>query len=203
MKAAWLAEPAGKPGVFQLVVMKPGFARAESDAFALEPGREGRPRELAPIRLGPDVTLRGTVIDPQGRPVEGAWVEVQPASVGNEAHTARTDKNGHFALRGLPGGAVRLDVRYGDLRARRFLSGDRLLPGDRDPASTKAPAGRAATGPARPAGPAEVAGDGATRSRMAGRQVVRWQTPPARRFPGSDRRPRLLERHETTRPCPC
>jgi peroxiredoxin len=116
MKAAWPAEPAGKPGVFQLVVMKPGFARAESDAFALEPGREGRPRELAPIRLGPDVTLRGTVIDPQGRPVEGAWVEVQPASVGNEAHTTRTDKNGHFALLGLPGGPVRLVVHYGDLR---------------------------------------------------------------------------------------
>ncbi|MFI5457040.1 MAG: carboxypeptidase regulatory-like domain-containing protein, partial [Isosphaerales bacterium] len=116
MKATWLAEPAGKPGVFQLVVMKPGFARAESDAFALEAGREGRPRELAPIRLGPDVTLRGTVIDPQRRPVEGAWVMVQPTSIGNEAYAARTDKNGHFELRGLPGGAVRLDARYGDLR---------------------------------------------------------------------------------------
>jgi RNA polymerase sigma factor (sigma-70 family) len=116
MKATWLAEPAGKPGVFQLVVMKPGFARAESDAFALEPGRADRPRELAPIRLGPDVTLRGTVLDPQRRTVEGAWVEVQPASIRNEAHTARTDKNGHFALRGLPGGPVRLVVRYGDLQ---------------------------------------------------------------------------------------
>jgi RNA polymerase sigma factor (sigma-70 family) len=116
MKAGWLSEPAGKPGVFQLVVMKTGFARAESDAFALEPGREGRPRELTPIRLGPDVTLRGTVVDPQGRPVEGAWVEVQPASIFNEAHTARTDKNGHFALQGLPGGPVRLEARYGDLR---------------------------------------------------------------------------------------
>ncbi len=118
MKATWLAEPGGKPGVFQVVVMKPGFARAESDVFALEPGREGRPRELAPIRLGPDVTLRGTVIDPQRRPVEGAWVEVQPTSIRNDAHTARTDKDGHFALRGLPGGAVRLDARYGDLSRR-------------------------------------------------------------------------------------
>jgi hypothetical protein len=86
MKAAWRSEPAGKPGVFQLVVVKPGFARAETDAFALEPGREGRPRELAPIRLGPDVTLRGTVIDPQRRPVEGAWVQVQSASIFNQAY---------------------------------------------------------------------------------------------------------------------
>jgi Carboxypeptidase regulatory-like domain len=96
--------------------MKPGFARAESDAFALEPGRAGRPRELAPISLRPDVTLGWTVLDPQRCPVDGAWVEVQPASIRKEAHTARTDKNGHFALRGLPGGPVRLVVRYGDLQ---------------------------------------------------------------------------------------
>jgi len=116
MKAAWLSESGGDPGVFQLVVMKPGFSRVESDAFALEPGRVGRPRGLAPIRLGPDVTLRGTVIDPQRRPVEGAWVKIEPASITYQAYTARTDKNGHFALRGLPGGPVRLDVRYGDLQ---------------------------------------------------------------------------------------
>jgi RNA polymerase sigma factor (sigma-70 family) len=118
IKATWIARPAGNPGVFQLAATKPGFARAESDAFAPGSGRGGRPRELAPIRLGPDVTLCGTVIDPRRRPVEGAWVEVRPARIGNEAYTARTDRNGHFALRGFPGGPLRLEVRYGDLRRR-------------------------------------------------------------------------------------
>ena len=127
------------------------------------------------------MTLRGTVIDPQGRPVEGAWVEVQPASVGNEAHTARTDKNGHSRSGDYPAAPS----GWMCVTATSVGRFDPAIDSSREieiPLRPRPQPGGAATGPARPPGPVRVAGDGGPR--VAGRQVVRWQTPPARRFSG-------------------
>ena len=104
-----------EPDVLLVVATKPGFARTESEAFAFKPDRDDRPVEVAPVRLGRDVTLSGTVLDPQGQPVEGAWVEVSPTSVRNEGQFARTDRAGRFAFQGLSSRDSRVNVRYGDL----------------------------------------------------------------------------------------
>ncbi len=104
--------------------MKPGLSRSASAAFVLEPGRDDQTREVAPIRLGPDVTLSGTVVDPQGRPVEGAWVEVGSTEIRDETSSARSDKDGHFAFQGLWRGTSRLDARYGDLVVGQLYPAD-------------------------------------------------------------------------------
>ena len=104
-----------EPDVLLVVATKPGFARTESEAFAFKPGRDDRPVEVAPVRLGRDVTLSGTVLDLQGRPVEGAWVEVSPTSVRNDGQFTRTDRAGRFAFQGLSSGDSRVNVGYGEL----------------------------------------------------------------------------------------
>jgi RNA polymerase sigma factor (sigma-70 family) len=141
------------PEVVQLVATKPGFSRSESEAFVFKPGREGGPVEVAPIRLGRDVTLSGTVLDPQGRPVEGAWVQVSPTSIRNEDQFARTDRAGRFAFQGLSRGASRVNVRYGDLQTGMLWPADapsrevvlqlreRPKPGAPPQAATAGPAG--------------------------------------------------------------
>jgi RNA polymerase sigma factor (sigma-70 family) len=109
------------PSLVQVVVTKSGFARSESETVVLD-RRKAQPLELAPIRLGRDAALRGTVVDPPGRPVEGAWVVVSPRSIRNESRSVRTDKDGHFALQGLSSGPNQLSVTYGDLLGGESLA---------------------------------------------------------------------------------
>ncbi len=113
-----------EPDVLLVVATKPGFSRSESEAFAFKPGRDDRPVEVAPVRLGRDVTLSGTVLDPQGRPVEGAWVEVSPTTIRNENQSVRTDRAGRFAFQGLSSGASRVSVSYGELRTGQLCPAD-------------------------------------------------------------------------------
>ncbi|MGC8638301.1 MAG: sigma-70 family RNA polymerase sigma factor [Isosphaeraceae bacterium] len=124
IRAVALPESEGKPSLLEVVASKAGFSQIESEPFPFEPSPDGRAREVAPLRLGPDVTLSGTVVDPQGRPVEGAWVEVSPARIINENKSVRTDQHGRFAVQGLPTGISRLWVIYGDLVAGSSVSAD-------------------------------------------------------------------------------
>ena len=112
------------PEVVQVVATKPGFSRSESEVVVFEAGRHGPPLVIAPVRLGRDVTLSGAVLDLQGRPVEGAWVEVSPTSVRNEGQFARTDRAGRFAFQGLSSGDTRVNVRYGDLNTGMLCPAD-------------------------------------------------------------------------------
>ncbi len=112
----------GKPMNLQVMVKKEGFAPAYSAQFRFEPVQKGSPQEVAPIRLERGVTLSGTVVDPQGRPVEGALVEPNVHSFASELQFTRTDDRGHFTLR-VSKGLIPIAFTYGELHAvKKYLA---------------------------------------------------------------------------------
>ena len=115
--------PAGKPVKLSVVVTKDGFASVDSPVFLFQPGADDSPQMAAPIRLEPGDSLRGRVVDPEGRPVEGVWVE-PGGSYGLRSQFTRTDAQGRFTVRDLPKAQVYLYFRYGELWASGKYIGD-------------------------------------------------------------------------------
>jgi hypothetical protein len=56
----------GKPTNLSLVVRKDGFGALDTPIFTFQPGKEEVPHEFAAIRLGPGVSLSGTVVGADG-----------------------------------------------------------------------------------------------------------------------------------------
>ena len=106
----------GKPSSLSLVVRKEGLAILQTPIFSFRPGQGDAPQVLDPIRLEPGVSLSGTVLDPDGRPVEGAWVTPSGGFALRSLFT-RTDAAGKFTVRNLPKGLVELGFEYGSLWA--------------------------------------------------------------------------------------
>ncbi len=117
----------GGPSILSLVVRKDGFASLETRAISFHPGVGDSPHVLEPIRLEPGVSLIGTVVDPQGQPAEGVWVEPS-GSFALRSEFTRTDATGKFTLHNLPKGMVQLSFAYGSLAA----SGKYLADGKND-----------------------------------------------------------------------
>ena len=109
-------DPDGKPRNVFVVATKEGYAGNDSPSIALPPGTDDSPRVLDPVRLAPGVSLSGRVVDPQGRPVVGAWVEIR-GSYALRAQSVRTDEQGRFRVPNLPKGLVSLYFEYGPLYA--------------------------------------------------------------------------------------
>ena len=107
-----------------VVVTKDGFASVDSPAFLFQPAADGSSQMAAPIRLEPGDSLRGRVFDPEGRPVEGVWVEPGGGSYGLRSQFTRTDAQGRFTVRNLPKDQVYLYFRYGELWASGKYIGD-------------------------------------------------------------------------------
>jgi len=82
------ADPAENPKLM-LVVTKDGYAGIDSRPFAFQPGKTGI-HVADPIRLEPEVALNGIVVDPDGRPVPGAWIEPS-GSYAERSEFVRTD----------------------------------------------------------------------------------------------------------------
>ncbi len=115
-------DPGGKPRKVFVVVTKDGHAGVDSPPIELPLGADDSPRVLDPIRLAPGVSLSGRVVDPQGRPVAGAWVDVR-GSYALRAQSVRTDGEGRFRVPNLPKGLVDLYFEYGPLFAMgKFLA---------------------------------------------------------------------------------
>ncbi len=70
------------------------------------------PITISDLALGEGGMLRGQVVDPQGLPL--ASVAVAVAQQERVVATARTDQNGHFAIRGLPGGVYQVSAAEGE-----------------------------------------------------------------------------------------
>jgi len=117
----------GKPSRLSLVVRKDGFASLQTPAFSFQPGKGDSPQVLDPIRLEPGVSLSGTVVDPQGRPAEGVWVEPSGGFALRSQFT-RTDAAGKFTVHNLPKGLIELGFEYGAL----WASGKYLVDGTDD-----------------------------------------------------------------------
>lgn len=100
------------PESIHLVVTKDGFGGVDSDPIPVE-GVAG-PVAVPPIVMGPGCSVRGVVLGPDGRPLEGAEVEPND-SFSERARVTRTDAQGRFTVVGLREGSIRLQVRFGDL----------------------------------------------------------------------------------------
>ncbi len=132
----------GADGSFSLVGLEPGNAwlAVEPPRGYVKPGfrsvRIGAADVI--VRLERGVTLTGSVLDPEGRPVRYGWVEATwgatPTGPAGEAEASLAD-NGRFTLRGLPLQArLTLRAEAGDSETPDFGPGIRegVLPGQGD-----------------------------------------------------------------------
>lgn len=106
----------GKPIRVSLVVTKDGFAGIDTAPFRFEPRAGETTQTAATITLAPEVTLNGLVLSPEGKPVEGAWVE-PGGSYAARSRFTKTDAAGRFSVRGLVEGMAFLNFHYGKLMA--------------------------------------------------------------------------------------
>jgi RNA polymerase sigma factor (sigma-70 family) len=120
-------DPDGNPRKVFVVATKDGYAGVDTPPITLPSGIDDSPLVLDPIRLAPGVSLSGTVVDPQGRPVVGAWVDVR-GTYALRHQGGRTDEKGHFRVPNLPKGLVSLYFEYGPL----FAMGKHLADGTDD-----------------------------------------------------------------------
>jgi RNA polymerase sigma factor (sigma-70 family) len=106
----------GKPATIWLSVTKEGLAGADTKSFRFQPGAGDAPHIAQTVVLARGVSVSGTVVDPYGRPLAGAWVE-PGGSFANRVKFTKTDDAGRFTIRDLPIGLVGLRVDYGTLMA--------------------------------------------------------------------------------------
>ena len=122
----------GKPVTIQLAVTKEGFAGVDTKRVRFQPGA-GNPSQVAEtVTLAPGVSVSGTVVDPNGKPLAGVWIE-PGGSYANRSQFTRTDDAGRFTVRDLPTGLVPLGFHYGKLMAQ----GKYLALRDADPLTIK------------------------------------------------------------------
>ena len=98
------------PGRLQLRVTHDSYANTLREIVVEPTGHVDRPFEVDDIDMQDAITVRGSVVDAQGRPVPAARVapepvpEFRPKNALGE-HTVLTDDEGRFTLHGLAAGA--------------------------------------------------------------------------------------------------
>ncbi len=94
-------------GEASLDVLSPGFAPVRVPRVRLE---EGQTTDLGELVAGRGRVLAGTVLDPEGNPVEGAVVRPWVRRREEAAFEAVTGPDGRFVVEGAPGRALDLVV---------------------------------------------------------------------------------------------
>ncbi len=102
-----------------VVVYRSGYAGMDTGPFAFRPGADGV-QSVGPIRLDPGVTLKGRVVDPDGRPIVGASIEVFQGWA-QAANSYRSGPDGGFAIPDLKLGTARVNFTFGGQFANRSL----------------------------------------------------------------------------------
>jgi hypothetical protein len=115
----------GKPMKIKLSVTKEGYGGVDTRTMTFQPPPEGAAQVAEPVELKPGVSLSGTAIDPEGKPLAGAWVQPSGSNASRNQLT-KTDDAGRFTVRDLPTGVVHLDLSYGKLTGG---DDDRAFPG--------------------------------------------------------------------------
>lgn len=105
------SRPSGKPGANTFVVHGEAGGAVLRDVVL----EEGKTPTLE-ATLGPGSTLRGRVVDPEGKPVAGQWVHLSWPGYFRMASAFRwladlTGKDGRFEIRRVPAGPWRLYAR--------------------------------------------------------------------------------------------
>jgi thiol-disulfide isomerase/thioredoxin len=102
---------------FALMVLKDGYIGAElgcdGNMEPFVPDSNGVHHVERSLVLKPGYVARLRVVDPNGKPVEGAWVEPN-GGFSVRAQFAKSDKEGFCTVHNLPEGVSRLDVSYGE-----------------------------------------------------------------------------------------
>lgn len=106
--------PDGKPVTIRLAVTREGFAGIDTKPIRFQPGAGAASQDAGIVTLGPGVSVSGTVVDPDGKPMAGVWIEPGD-SYANRSQFTKTDDAGRFTIRDLPTGMVRLGFHYGKL----------------------------------------------------------------------------------------
>ncbi|MFY9825619.1 MAG: carboxypeptidase-like regulatory domain-containing protein [Thermoanaerobaculia bacterium] len=132
------ALPGVRPGTFDLQVRAPGLAPAARFGIAIPDG-EGT-TDLGVVRLDSGLTVEGQVVDPEGRPVEGATVglwdpiyfTMEPeGDLPPPEQSVRTGRDGRFLFTRLPRYAVAVRAERsgygGDTLERVALPAPELL----------------------------------------------------------------------------
>lgn len=110
------AETATGTTQYSLVVTKKGYAGIDTKPVDFVAG----PNTADPIRMQRGHTLGLLVVDPDGEPVNGAWVE-PINSYADRRQFAKTDARGRCRVHDLSKGVTTLLVTYGDLLAQPQL----------------------------------------------------------------------------------
>ena len=126
------ASSTGKPLMIQLAVTKEGYAGIDTKRIVFQPGVGNATQVAETVTLTPGVSVSGTVVDPNGKPLAGAWIE-PGGSYANRSQFTKTDDVGRFTVRDLPTGMVPLSFHYGRLMAQ----GKYLALRDADPLTIK------------------------------------------------------------------
>jgi len=108
------AMPRGQLTKFHLAVTREGYAGVDTRPVAFDPPADGKPQVADPVTLVSGFSLTGVVVDPDGKPLAGVWVQPQ-GSYANRSQFTRTDDAGRFTVRDLPEGRVSFNFRYGKL----------------------------------------------------------------------------------------
>jgi RNA polymerase sigma factor (sigma-70 family) len=116
------ADSTGKPVTISLTVTKEGLAGVDTKPFHFRPGAGNASQVAEPLTLAPGVSVSGTVVDPDGKPLVGAWITPGP-SFANSSKFTKTDDAGRFTVHDLTRGMAILTYRYGRLMAEgRYLA---------------------------------------------------------------------------------
>jgi RNA polymerase sigma factor (sigma-70 family) len=105
----------GDPTKLVLVVYKDGFAGFDSPEFLFRPDKDGT-QAATPVRLEPGLSVSGTVVDPDGRPVAGALIWAR-GGWATGARTYRSGADGRFTIPGLSKGVIPISFTFGKLTA--------------------------------------------------------------------------------------
>jgi thiol-disulfide isomerase/thioredoxin len=108
----WMPEKS-QPSTYQLIVLKDGFVELRTKEDAFKPDNNGVQQLDKPLVLKPGYSAPLRILDVDGNPVEGAWIEPGDG-LADSAQFTKTDQNGNCVVRNLPAGITRLQLRYGD-----------------------------------------------------------------------------------------
>lgn len=113
------------PGTHDVDAEAPGYARCKVVAITLE---EGQSAEELRLTLKPGVQFDGTVLDPEGNPVEAAQVILTIGEATDPKYQDFCSGDGKFHLQDVPPGVYRLEVQPDSPFRSSLEPGPKLAP---------------------------------------------------------------------------